>query len=94
MRFLLSVDWRSRFVFEFLLPDPEAVLEIRKERAKRGTHPVDEHLDLERIKRQVELFALTALHFKRQDMQVYVREHFESVPALILDDTTETLESA
>ena len=43
----------TRYVFEFLLPLPERIFELRLERAQFVTHPVDEDLDIEQICRQV-----------------------------------------
>jgi len=88
-RFLLSVNWRARYVFEFLLPDPEIVFRLRRERARLGTHPVDEHLDLAQIRRQVELFGRTALHFHREGMDVYVRTNIDAPPSRIVDEVTD-----
>lgn len=68
-----SVDWRARYEFEFLLPSAEQIFDWRRARALRGTHPVDSNLDLEHIRHQVSLFALTAQHFHRHGMRVYVR---------------------
>jgi len=87
-RFLLSVNWRARYVFEFLLPDPELIFRLRRERARLGTHPVDEKLDLGQIRRQVELFSQTALHFHRQGMVVYIRENIDATPSWIADEVT------
>ncbi len=70
---LWSVDWRARYVFEFLLPSAEQIFKWRSARALRGTHPVDNTLDLEHIRQQVSLFALTAQHFHQHGMQVYIR---------------------
>ncbi len=68
-----SVDWRARYVFEFLLPPPEHILAWRRERARLGTHPVDAHLDPDQITRQVTTFAQTARCFHDHGMQVYIR---------------------
>jgi len=89
-RFFLSVNWRARYVFEFLLPDPDLIFRLRRERARLGTHPVDEHLDLAQIRRQVELFAQTALHFHRQGMAVYVREAIDAAPSRILNEVNDS----
>jgi hypothetical protein len=85
-RFLLSVNWRDRYVFEFLLPDPERILYWRRERAKLGTHPVDQRLDLEQIRRQVSVFARTATHFHSHGMRVYVRKDLGAPPYQIADE--------
>lgn len=85
-RFFFSVDWRARFVFEFLLPDPERIFAQRKARAALGTHPVDEHLDLNQVRRQCAVFEETALHFHRNGMQVYIRTKLEEPPRRIATD--------
>lgn len=88
-RFFFSVDWHARFVFEFLLPDPERIFAMRKARAELGTHPVDEHVDLPQVRRQCELFAETAQHFHRSGMLVYIRKDVEGSPFRIADDLDE-----
>ena len=85
-RWLLSVNWRTRFVFEFLLPEPGRIFELRKERAKLGTHPVDKELDLNHVRRQVDVFAHVAAHFHRQDLTVYIREDLDAFPYKIADE--------
>ncbi|NCA69483.1 MAG: serine/threonine protein phosphatase [Sphingobacteriia bacterium] len=67
-----SVDWRARFAFVFLLPDPERILAWRSERARNATHPPDERLNLDEIVRQVDAFAWTARYFHDHGMRVYV----------------------
>jgi hypothetical protein len=79
-RFPLAVDWRRRFVFEFLLPAPERIDAKRRERALEGTHPVDRHIDLEQIRTQVRLFGNVAAHFHSHGMQVYLRERVSDRP--------------
>lgn len=73
-------DWTQRFVFEFLLPAPELVLERRLARARLGTHPVDQFLDLGQIRRQLEVFAEVAMHFQSAGVHVYVREDLDAAP--------------
>ncbi len=79
-RNFLSVDWRARYAFEIILPPAATIFQYRTERAKRGTHPIDEHLDLEEIRAQVDLFARIALHFHRNGMIVHIREGLDAVP--------------
>jgi energy-coupling factor transporter ATP-binding protein EcfA2 len=78
----------QRFVFEFLLPAPELVLERRLARARQGTHPVDQFLDLAHIRRQMEIFGEVAAHFQRSGMRVYVREDVDAAPWRIALDAT------
>ncbi|MEA3278848.1 MAG: serine/threonine protein phosphatase [Pseudomonadota bacterium] len=87
-RFLLSVDWRARFVFEFLLLNPERIFAQRRARAERGTHPVDEHLNLAQVRRQWDVFAETAMHFHRNGMVVYIREDLEGPPFRIAEEVS------
>ncbi len=79
-RFFLSVDWRRRFVFDFLLPDPETVLEHRQKRAAEGTHWVDQGLALERIRAQIRVFEQVASHLHRNHMRVFVRRDLAAPP--------------
>ncbi len=79
-RFPLAVNWRRRFVFEFLLPAPEIVEADRRERARDGTHPVDRSIDLRQIRAQMRLFGRVAAHFHDHGMQVYVRERVADRP--------------
>ncbi len=81
-------DWAQRFVFEFLLPSPELVLERRLARARLGTHPVDQLLDLAHIRRQMEIFAEVAMHFQRSGIYVYVREDLDTAPWRIAVEAT------
>ncbi|MCG6966752.1 MAG: serine/threonine protein phosphatase [Chromatiaceae bacterium] len=84
-RHFLSVDWRGRYVFEFLLPPAEELFEQRSRRARRGTHPVDRHLSLELVGAQLEVFHQSAFHLSRSGVRVYIRESTSSPPAYIVD---------
>ena len=86
-RHFWSVNWLGRYVFEFVLPRPSTIFGFRTERAKQGTHHVDEHLDLARIRKQVEVFGRVALHFHKHGFTVYIREGTDSLPYMI-DDTS------
>jgi hypothetical protein len=87
-RFFWDADWSRRFVFEFLLPPPELVLERRLARARQGTHPVDKFLDLAHIRRQMDIFAAVAAHFQHSGMGVYVREDVDAAPWRIALEAT------
>jgi hypothetical protein len=84
-RFFFSVDWRSKYVFELILPDPRILYERRKQRARRGTHHVDEELTLEQVEKQLEVFQQAAFHLHRCGVQVYVREGADAEPRRIID---------
>ncbi len=75
-----SVNWRARFVFEFMLPPPEEIFRSRQERSYRKSHPVDEHMTLGQVENQFAVYQEAALHFKRCGMLIYVRDAFGGVP--------------
>ncbi len=75
-----SMNWRARFVFEFMIPPPEEIFRSRQERAYREAHPVDEQLTLEQVENQSAVYWDAALHFKRCGMLIYVRDAFGGVP--------------
>ena len=81
----LAVDWRRRFVFEFLIPPPEAILKWRLERSHRGVYPVDQGVTLEQIKKQVAVYKEAALFFHRSGMLTYVRDSYDGNPSSIVD---------
>ena len=80
-----AVDWRARYVFEFLLPPASQLFEQRDKRARRGTHHVDEHLTLELITAQLEVFRQSALYLSRKGVRVYIREGTSSPPICIVN---------
>ncbi len=84
-RHFLSVNWRDRYVFEFLLPPADVLLEQRSRRAHRGTHPVDRNLSLELVTAQVEVFRQSAAYLSRSGVRVYIREGTTSLPACIVN---------
>ena len=77
-RFFFSVDWRRRYVFEFLVPSAEEVYSWRSKRARAGTHPVDAVLTPEIVAAQVEVFERAALFLYRSGLRVYLRRGVES----------------
>ena len=84
-RGLFSIDWRSRYVFDFQLPPPEQVFTICQARARTGTHPRDRNLTREHVVSQHDAYARLALFFQRHGLRVYVRESFQGEPRLIID---------
>ena len=87
-RHFFSVDWRRRYVFEFLLPPPQLLFEQRSRRARYGTHPVDRNLDPQLVADQLDVFRRCALHLARNGIYVYVRESTSGTPAYIVDPET------
>jgi hypothetical protein len=83
--YFLSVKWRQRFVFEFLIPPPEAILKWRLERSRREAHPVDQGVTLEQVEKQVAVYREAALYFHRSGMLTYVRDEYDGVPKNIVD---------
>ena len=90
-RHLFSVDWRARYAFEFLLPTPGILLRQCQQRARLGTHPIDQDLDPERVRRQLEIYTRVALDLHRQGMIVYVRNAPSSTPGRIVDAATDRI---
>lgn len=86
---MFQTDWRGRYIFEFLLPQPETILEYRQNRRDDSYHPVDEELTPEIIERQVATYAETALYLHRRKLQVYVRESCEQPPMRIVEEGEE-----
>ncbi len=81
----LSVNWRKRYVFEFLMPPADLLLERRLERSKRGTHHVDVKLELNIIQAQIEVYRRTAFHLHQNGLTIYLREDTNSIPLQIID---------
>ena len=84
-RYFFSVNWRARYVFEFLLPPAEIVYRQRSARARLGTHPVDEHLSLAIVRDQLEVFRQAALHFHCGGVSVYIRGGTDESPLAIVN---------
>lgn len=84
-RFFFSVNWRERYIFEFILPNPESLLRQRIKRAELGTHHVDEAVNLERIERQLSVYRQIASYLHQQDISIYIREGTDGIPLQIID---------
>lgn len=87
-RWFFNVDWRQRFMFDFQLLPAERIYAVRKARARRGTHPVDERFTLDEVGQQVAVYESLALHFHLCGMLVTVRNSFEGIPRYIADPQT------
>lgn len=81
----LSTDFRGKFVFEFILLPAEKTLELRKRRAKSGTHHVDENLTLAKVREELEFYTQLALFFHQSGMSVYIRDDLTGHPRTIRD---------
>ena len=84
-RSLLMTDWRKKYIFDFQLIAPEHIYAIRKERARKGTHPVDQDLRLEDVQRQVAVYTDLAVYFHQQGLRVLVRKTFDGNPHYIVE---------
>ncbi len=84
-RGIFTIDWRNKYVFDFQLLPAEKIYAIRKERGKKGSHPIDMRLTLEQVKQQNAVYENIALHFHRCGLKVYVRVQFEGRPRRIVE---------
>jgi GTPase SAR1 family protein len=84
-RHFFSIDWSKRYVFEFLLPSPEALYKRRQARARYGTHPVDTDLEYRIISDQVKTYQQAAAYLHRKGLNVHVREDIDMPPLKIID---------
>jgi len=82
-KYFFQTDWRNRYIFEFLLPDPQTIFRQRMERHKEGYFPVDKNLTLEMVIRQVDIYREVALYMHQAKMQVYVRGGLNKPPMRI-----------
>jgi hypothetical protein len=83
---VLGTNWRSKYVFDFLLPDPRLIFEKRRGRISEGNFPVDEEITLEQVSLQVAVYADLALHFHRQGMSVFVRDSYQGPARYFIDE--------
>jgi hypothetical protein len=84
-KYFFQTNWRTRYIFEFLLPDPETIFRRRMERHKEGYFPVDKNLTMEMVIRQLDIYREVALYLHMAQMQVYVREGLSNPPMRIAE---------
>lgn len=84
-RNFLSVDWRKRYVFEFMLPPAETLFAQRSRRAERGTHRVDVDITLELVTAQIDVFRQCAVYLAQNGLRAYIREGTDSDPICIVE---------
>jgi hypothetical protein len=82
---LLGPDWKSVYVFEFILPDADIVFQDRVERAKSGLFPHDRLMTRELVVRQINFYRTIAWYFWASGMHVYVRDEREGAPKRIVE---------
>jgi hypothetical protein len=82
---IFQPNWITRYIFEFLLPDPKKIYKRRVDRHSEGYFPVDKNLSLEMVRRQSDIYREIALYMDQAGMQVYVREGISKVPMRIAE---------
>ncbi len=82
---IFQTNWRKRYIFEFLLPDPKKIFKRRQERHKEGYFPVDKNLTLDMVVRQSDIYREVAFYMHKAQMQVYVREGLSKPPMRIAE---------
>lgn len=82
-KYFFSTNWRDRYFFEFLIPPPQILFEQRKKREKKGTHHVDDSVNLNRVINQVAVFRRVAFYLFEKGMNVYIREASNGAPLQI-----------
>ncbi len=82
---LFGTNWRTRYVFEFILPSAERIYADRLERAKTGLFPFDRRITPEIVSHQIAFYRTIAWYFWTSDMHVYVRVEREGQPMAITD---------
>ena len=83
----LSPNFRAKMVIEFILLPPKTLFAMRKKRALKRTHHVDENLTLNQIIEESAFYNALALFFHQSGMNVYVRDDLNAPPKWIRDDT-------
>ncbi|MBF0469943.1 MAG: serine/threonine protein phosphatase [Gammaproteobacteria bacterium] len=79
-----QVNWRKRYVFEFLLPPAEEIFNRRLKRRGKGTHVVDSAIDEQLIRRQCEAYMLIGHHLQQQGVYCYLRKDIDAQPEQII----------
>lgn len=89
-RGMFSLDWRSRYAFDFQLIPAEQIYTILEKRSKLGTHPIDAELTLDRVQQAVTVYEKLALFFHSNGMLVYFRNRFGGKPrAIVASDSAD-----
>jgi hypothetical protein len=80
-----QTDWRSRYIFEFLIPGPTTIYQRRLARQQQGYFPVDDKLSLEMVRQQVSVYREVALYLNRAGLNVYLRKGLDKPPMWIAE---------
>lgn len=84
-KYFFQTDWLNRYIFEFLIPDPETIFDQRSARQNQGYFPVDAELSLEMVGKQVEAYQEIAIALHRAGMNVYIRKGIDRPPMRIAE---------
>jgi hypothetical protein len=84
-KYKFQTNWRTCFIFDFLMPDSKTIFKRRKERHKEGYFPIDKNLTLKMVERQLNIYREVALYLHKAQMQVYVREGLSKAPMRIAE---------
>ncbi len=80
-----GTDWRTQYVFEFILPLADKVYHDRVERAKTGLFPHDRRITSQIVTSQVKFYRTIAWYFWVSGMHVYIRVEREGAPMRIVE---------
>ena len=80
-----GTDWRTQYVFEFILPLADQIYHDRVNRAKTGLFPHDRRITSEIVTAQVAFYRTIAWYFWVSGMHVYVRVEREGAPMKIVE---------
>jgi hypothetical protein len=81
----LGVNWRGRYVFEFILPPDDQVYRDRVERAKTGLFPYDRRITPHIVTRQIEFYRSIAWYFWVAGLHIYIRVDRNGPPMQIVE---------
>ncbi len=84
-KYFFQTDWRNRYIFEFLIPNPSTIYAQRLERQSQGYFPVDDNLSIEMVRQQVAAYREVALYLHRAGLNVYVRKSLDNPPMIIAE---------
>lgn len=91
---LFGGNQRSKLVFEFIIPTPERLFELRQNRAKKGSHHVDAELTRDQVAEEVRHYQELARYFHDSGMSIYIREGPDQPPSRLVTRREHQLEVA
>lgn len=80
---ILQTNYRDRYIFEFLIPNPNKIYQQRLDRRNQGYFPVDDKMTLEMVQQQVAVYREIALYLHRAGLNVYIRKGLDKAPMFI-----------